>query len=411
MKSSFAGLFEENSEDRFPPQLLGVSIAQAVDCGLTGTDRLGLKGSVRASNGRGDGHVAAIWKKNIGGVALENTLTVSSDNVQVSTRIARSIFTRSAVILQPALQYSYQQEAFVPSLSFIFSMRLRMRWQGSLMWHVTPMNSAFTTTLVHTEYNQPKALSPTNSNIRLVYYVREPAKDAFTECAVQISLYGIAPSINFERRLSRFSRVGASLHFTFPACILSAKLKLKTGQSVFEWHIVLCDDRENLTRSFVYGVALPIFAVQAAKVLFRPWWEKAALIFEDNKRDLQADLARQEEAGKVIHLMRPTAERIKREEEQRRGVIILEAKYGQCEQSGSRAYPMAGERTIDVTIPLQAMVHDSQLRIYSVKSQLPGFYDPCPNEPKMLQIRYLFREELHAVTVGDEMPVTLPLRG
>ena len=56
---------------RFPPQLLGISIAQAVDCGLTGTDRLGLKGSVRASNGRGDGNVAAIWKKNIGGVALE----------------------------------------------------------------------------------------------------------------------------------------------------------------------------------------------------------------------------------------------------------------------------------------------------------------------------------------------------
>lgn len=42
---------------------------------------------------------------------------------------------------------------------------------------------------------------------------------------LKMIILGIAPSINFERRLSRFSRVGASLHFTFPACMLSAKLK------------------------------------------------------------------------------------------------------------------------------------------------------------------------------------------
>ena len=39
------------------------------------------------------------------------------------------------------------------------------------------------------------------------------------------------------------------------------------------------------------------------------------------------------------------------------------------------------------------------------QSDLSGFYDPCPNEEKMLQIRYLFREAVHEVTVGDNEPV------
>ena len=42
------------------------------------------------------------------------------------------------------------------------------------------------------------------------------------------------------------------------------------------------------------------------------------------------------------------------------------------------------------------------------QSNLSGFYDPCPEEEKMLRIRYLFREAMHEVTVGDEEPVKIP---
>ena len=42
------------------------------------------------------------------------------------------------------------------------------------------------------------------------------------------------------------------------------------------------------------------------------------------------------------------------------------------------------------------------------QSNLSGFYDPCPEEEKMLRIRYLFREAVHEVTVGDTEPVRIP---
>ena len=48
------------------------------------------------------------------------------------------------------------------------------------------------------------------------------------------------------------------------------------------------------------------------------------------------------------------------------------------------------------------------LLIRVLQSNLSGFYDPCPEEEKMLRIRYLFREALHEVTVSDTEPVRIP---
>ncbi|EFO91405.1 CRE-DNJ-9 protein [Caenorhabditis remanei] len=415
VKTTVAGMFQENEEDRYPPQLLGISLSQSVDCAFTGVDRFGLSGRVKTGNGRGDGSVTAVWKRVAGNFNLENTVSLSSESVSLTCRAARNVFTRAAIIVQPQLQYNMLHEAFIPSIAMIYSMRLHTRWQGSIVLNISPIANALTTTMVHTENNHAKAvgsltLSPVNSNVRMSYFIRKPENDSVTEMSIQLTTYGVSPAISMDRRLSRYSRVSCSFHFSFPSCLLYTKFKLKAGQSTFDWQIVLCDDKEALSRSVLYGVAVPYFTFQLAKIVFRPWWERFKLMFEDNSREQEVDVAKKEEAANIVNLMRATAERIKRDEESKQGVIIESARYGQCDVSGTTAYPLAGERTIDVTVPLQAMVNDSQLRVYTIKSQLPGFYDPCPGDPKMLTVRYVFRGEEHSCTVADEMPLMLPLR-
>eukprot|EP00127_Corallochytrium_limacisporum_P004608 Clim_evm22s169 gene=Clim_evmTU22s169 len=64
---------------------------------------------------------------------------------------------------------------------------------------------------------------------------------------------------------------------------------------------------------------------------------------------------------------------------------------------------------IDVTIPLQAMVEKSQLRLQDTsKRHLLGFYNPCPGEDPVLIIRYSFRGKMHEVTLKDTEAVALP---
>lgn len=134
----------------------------------------------------------------------------------------------------------------------------------------------------------------------------------------------------------------------------------------YELNIVLCESQDEIARSVVYGVALPYVIFQTCRVIFRKPLSKLNSIFDDSQVEQQVDEAKREDAQKVVNLMRSSAERVARQEEQKLGLIIVEAKYGQME-GGNAAYPLPGEKLIDVTVPLQAMVSDSQLRIFSVK--------------------------------------------
>lgn len=65
---------------------------------------------------------------------------------------------------------------------------------------------------------------------------------------------------------------------------------------------------------------------------------------------------------------------------------------------------------IDVTIPLRNFIYDSKLKLESdSKSQLFGFYDPCPSKSKELRIKYKYKDSKETIIViDDEESLELP---
>lgn len=78
-----------------------------------------------------------------------------------------------------------------------------------------------------------------------------------------------------------------------------------------------------------------------------------------------------QEALSAINLMMATMERIVREETEKRGLIIVFAKYGNAELINQSGHSSFNENDtlqpdiIDVTVPLQCLVKDSQLILHT----------------------------------------------
>lgn len=90
------------------------------------------------------------------------------------------------------------------------------------------------------------------------------------------------------------------------------------------------------------------------------------------------------EAGAAVDLMRAAFERIHSEEENRNGLVILRALYGKNADAVAKANNIESSLQcdiIDVTVPLQCLVKDSQLILHGkskVRSDSQVFDIPSP---------------------------------
>lgn len=123
---------------------------------------------------------------------------------------------------------------------------------------------------------------------------------------------------------------------------------------------------------------------------------------------------RKQESLTTIELMKPAVERRQQKEDVNGGLVIETAMYGPVIPNLKRTTPSNDLKchVADVTIPVAALVHHGQLSIPKAlnKGQLIGFYDPAPNRPKVLQLRYRYGGKEHYAEFVDDQDVLCPNR-
>ena len=138
--------------------------------------------------------------------------------------------------------------------------------------------------------------------------------------------------------------------------------------------------------------------------------------FVPNTEAEHARIARlkRKEAQIAVATMEETVAQNRAEEEKKGGLLILAARYGDLSASDLDQSSAVSAPYIDVSVPLQCMVHDSALILPEGRSKfwLEGFYDPSmgasPQENR-LYIRYRFLGALHEAEFGDLEAVAIPV--
>lgn len=164
------------------------------------------------------------------------------------------------------------------------------------------------------------------------------------------------------------------------------------------------------------GTAIPLLGYFALKrFIIDPYLqreEQREKVEKRRKNRRHLERARQE-AKAAVMLMTETVGRKIAAEEAVNGLVIVQALYGQVITSMGANNVDVDDFDLplvtDVTVPLQCLVDHSQLRLpASSKAGLLGFYDPCPDEPKSLRVRYRAMGNMHEVTVNDDEELVCP---
>ncbi|CDZ98500.1 Molecular chaperone (DnaJ superfamily) [Phaffia rhodozyma] len=243
------------------------------------------------------------------------------------------------------------------------------------------------------------------------------------------ALSGGKVHLSWARKITKFIKATLSVEAETTAG-LTLKLRLfRLGQRVTIPILITRTQSQWLVGAFLapcvaVGVAHYAWLGPRKRRLAASRWKQ---LQEDNQELIEQ---MKQEAEQTVEMLQPVVERRIAEEEKADGLIILEAQYGALQTFSARSMPSSSPLSstspapsskdststsadyIDVSIPLQALITDSQLVIprSKTKAGLLGFWDPCLGAKKSLRVRYLFKGRLHEVVIKDREPLVLPLR-
>lgn len=401
----------EYQDDLNYVEITEIRFSQSVEYPLTAKDTTIIGGTVSSKNGIGSGNFLVGYRRQTsdkgwlqGNMGFGSGMTFA---LQGYRQLTKRCYGKCSTFF--GTDETMRRQTM--GLSFLISNQFDSHFRGEMALIVAAKPSLRTT--IHYDNGKNRAIFTVQvgkSNYAKAVYSR-----SFETHISNMDFEVIGGSIGWffaygvRMKISEFSTIHAKLKITNNGGV-SLDIGARRGRQSYFFPILLSE--QVLPSSIFYGTFLPTVAYLAVKKLIvDPYVKRKESEDLKKKQERDSDELQQKkkDAEAAVELMQRTVEKSLEQETNRNGLIILKALYGRLvTQDGE----LVESECIDVKVPLQAQVTDSQLIILesNTKSDLPGFYDPCPGQEKSLYIRYNFRNRPHQVTYEDKDPIRLPLQ-
>lgn len=415
--------YEDDYDDGslFPAiEVSGMSMSQSIEAPLSRTDTATLSGNLQLQNGVGGGNFLLSGRRLINKGWFEVDCGAGSGPV-LAVKGSRNLTNR--VFLNGGTTINFRQNAVIPGIAGTLAIQLDKHTVGYLTYNAG-LQSSMTTTIEHNtdryNYNLSATLGIPHCYITASYTRKLVEQQLKLRVALKGGTFGFLAEYGAEKKVSKYSSVVASVSCGVPTGVtLKVKIIRSTQTYLFPIHL----SEEIIPAAIFYATVTPLLTYFVLKkMLIDPMNEAAKQRnIEKVKETNRARMAEKRRgAESAIALMGAMYERIRNEEQRRQGLVIVTALYGKfaqdenvaAEQRDEMGFIQHNPNVIDVKIPLQCLVKESRLALYGkTKSELPGFYDPCFGEEKLLRVDYEYRNGSFSVTVADNEDLTIPENG
>ncbi|KAG5444201.1 DnaJ (Hsp40), sub C, member 11 [Clonorchis sinensis] len=478
----FDRYLEEPIEERTIRPKLSVNqltLAQSVTAGLTTRNAVTLAGQVTAHNGLGVGTWMLMWRHHCGKRSLLSFTTIDSEisygrggrGLGAGVRLRRAFGDRFVGNLGFSLNsignHAQSRISLIPGISTGWHIQLLPRTQARIewRWNLDPGLSAevlwssegdeyavrlstrlsaigragvalrLEKTVLWSWLNPPRGSGAGKGEETHSWNsTPEWAKDDEEELEVQSGKHGrifgsvdvntvdlVELTVGAQCSVSLYSRLSGSLSFSFQRGV-NLRISLLRGTQSYSLPITLSEQPNRVAAG--YGFIVPVLLFAAFRTLvYEPYLNRQLERAQVSRRAKLRNelLRRRREALATQELMKHTANRIRESEAAVGGLVIVQATFGYIPpvDSEQKLSDAGGPLNFDVTIPLQALVEQNQLRLPPGRwSDIQGFYDPCvgivrlPGQKgvlRQLHVVYTFHNTPHEVMADESQGLAIPL--
>ncbi|XJO71805.1 hypothetical protein BDV3_001255 [Batrachochytrium dendrobatidis] len=440
------------------PEVQQATVSHEWETQLSSQTDLVLSGKAHAHNGVGNGSIRAVVRHAISS-QLQGEVSVNlSQHSSVELKAVRTFFSNVSVTAHGVFNSVYSP----PNLTIDIGRKIAPNYTGFITyrpglfrlgsWGLSDPqllgHSSSTIGIVHNDQRKSWTClvhaGIMESNVLLSYTLPIVGHIRARMDFSASSSGDMAIDISGARRIDRNTRVSMGVNCSIQRGVFLKFRVVRLGQK-FSIPIYLSPSL-NLKLAF-FAFSVPLLSGLAFDRLVLNSWRKQRrsaaiqLICQQNESILRE---RHLDALQATELMRESVARRVEMEESHNGLVIIQALYGKLPPSEhSKASILSSHgikdltasirkqisfvlsadeaivaqqpllEYIDVTIPVQALVQNSQLHISAgyAKHNIIGFWDPCLGKKKRLRITYQFQGRVHQVEVDDKAAVAGPLRG